>query len=131
MVFSNRNPPKTDNFLKKFKKDGHKLTIDASFSLNEEDEFSTIYGSILETNTFVSDETTSKIGRQTRNLIQADYVLPITKDLQFEAGYRGSYTNSTSDYEVLERINQNSPYTNIPGFTNNFEYISKIPYRYL
>ena len=116
----------TSNFIKKYKKDGHKLTIDASFSLNEEDEFSTIYGSILETNTFVSDETTSKIGRQTRNLIQADYVLPITKDLQFEAGYRGSYTNSTSNYEVLERVNQNSPYTNIPGFTNNFEYIENV-----
>ena len=28
--------------------------------------------------------------------------------------------------EVLERINQNDPYTNIPGFTNNFQYIENI-----
>lgn len=116
----------TSNFLKKFKRDGHKLTIDASISLNKEDEFSTIFGSILETNTFVSDEKTSKIGRQNRNLFQADYVLPFGKNMQFEAGYRGSYTNSTSNYEVLERITQNDPYTNIPGFTNNFEYIENI-----
>jgi outer membrane receptor for ferrienterochelin and colicins len=116
----------SSNFLKKFKKEGHKLTIDASFSLNKEDEFSNIYGSILETGLFISDEKTTKIGRQNRNLIQADYVLPMGKNIQFEAGYRGSYTNSNSDYEVLERINQNDPYTNIPGFTNNFEYIENV-----
>ena len=116
----------SSNFLKKFKKDGHKLTIDASISLNKEDEFSNIYGSILETGMFISDEKTSKIGRQNRNLFQADYVLPIGEDMQFELGSRGSYTNSNSDYEVLERVTQNDPYTNIPGFTNNFEYIENI-----
>lgn len=116
----------SSNFLKKFKKDGHKLTIDASFSLNKEDEFSNIYGSILETGMFISDEKTSKIGRQNRNLFQADYVLPFGKNMQFEAGYRGSYTNSNSNYEVLERVTQNDPYTNIPGFTNNFEYIENV-----
>lgn len=116
----------SSNFLKKFKKDGHKLTIDASFSLNKEDEFSNIYGSYLETGAFVSDEKTSKIGRQNRNLFQADYVLPLGKGMQFELGARGSYTNSNSDYEVLERVTQNDPYTNIPGFTNNFEYIENI-----
>ena len=114
------------NFLKKFKKDGHKLTIDGSFSLNKEDEFSNIYGSILETGMFISDEKTSKIGRQNRNLYQIDYVLPIKKNMQFELGSRGSYTNSNSNYEVLERVNQNDPYTNIPGFTNNFEYIENV-----
>ena len=116
----------SSNFLKKFKKDGHKLTIDASFSLNKEDEFSNIYGSYLETGAFVSDEKTSKIGRQNRNLFQADYVLPLGKGMQFELGSRGSYTNSNSDYEVLERVTQNDPYTNIPGFTNNFQYIENI-----
>ena len=116
----------SSNFLKKFKKDGHKLTIDASFSLNKEDEFSKIDGSILETNSFVSDEKSSKIGRQNRNLFQVDYVLPIKENMQFELGYRGSYTNSNSDYEVLERVNQNDPYTNIIEFTNNFEYIENV-----
>lgn len=116
----------SSNFLKKFKKDGHKLTIDASISLNKEDEFSNIYGSILETNSFVSDEKTSKIGRQNRNLFQTDYVLPIGDNMQFEAGYRGSYTNSGSNYEVIERIKQNDPYTNVTEFTNNFEYIENV-----
>ena len=116
----------TSNFLKKFKKDGHKLTIDASISLNKDDEFTNIYGNILETGMFVSDEKTNKIDRQNRNLFQADYVLPIGKSTQFEAGYRGSYTNTRSDYEVLERVNQNDPYTNIAGFTNNFEYIENV-----
>lgn len=116
----------SSNFLKKFKKDGHQLTIDASFSLNKEDDFTNIYGSILETNSFLSDEKTSKIGRQNRNLFQADYVLPIKENTQFEAGFRGSYTNSSSDYEVLEKVNQNDPYTNVAEFTNNFEYIENV-----
>lgn len=116
----------TSNFIKKFKKDGHKLTFDASISLNKDDEFSNIFGSILETGMFVSDEKTTKIDRQNRNLFQLDYVLPFGKNMQFEAGYRGSYTNSTSNYEVLEKITQNDPYTNIPGFTNNFEYIENV-----
>lgn len=116
----------SSNFMKKFKKDGHQLTVDASISLNKEDDFTNIYGSILETNTFVSDEKTSKIGRQNRNLFQADYVLPIKENTQFEAGFRGSYTNSSSDYEVLERASQNAPYTSIAAFTNNFEYIENV-----
>jgi outer membrane receptor for ferrienterochelin and colicins len=116
----------SSNYLKKFKKDGHKLTIDASISLNKEDEFSNIYGSILETNSFVSDEKSTKIERQNRNLFQIDYVLPIKENIQFELGYRGSYTNSGSDYEVIERVNQNDPYTNVPEFTNNFEYIENV-----
>lgn len=116
----------SSNFIKRFKKDGHKLTADASFSLNKEDEFSSIYGSILETNSFVSDEKSTKIGRQTRNLFQVDYALPIKENMQFELGYRGSYTNSGSDYAVVERINQNDPYTNVAAFTNNFEYIENV-----
>lgn len=116
----------SSNFIKKFKKDGHQLTVDASISLNKEDDFTNIYGSILETNAFVSDEKTSKIGRQNRNLFQADYVLPIKENTQFEAGFRGSYTNSSSDYEVLEKVNQNDPYTSIAAFTNNFEYIENV-----
>ena len=116
----------SSNFIKRFKKDGHKLTADASFSLNKEDEFSSIYGSILETNSFVSDEKSTKIGRQTRNLFQVDYALPIKENMQFEFGYRGSYTNSGSDYAVVERINQNDPYTNVAAFTNNFEYIENV-----
>lgn len=116
----------SSNFLKKFKKDGHKLTIDASISLNKEDELSNIYGSFLETNTFVSDEKSTKIGRQNRNLFQADYVLPITDKMQFEAGLRGSYTNQGSNYEVVERVTQFANYTNVPAFTNNFEYIENV-----
>ena len=116
----------SSNFLKNFKKSGHKLTIDASISLNKEDDFTNIYGSIFETNSFVSDERTSKLGRQNRNLFQTDYVLPIKENTQFEAGYRGSYTKSSSDYQVQERVNQFDPYTNIADFTNNFEYIENV-----
>ena len=36
---------------------------------------------------FVSDEKTTKIDRQNRNLFQLDYVLPFGKNMQFEAGY--------------------------------------------
>jgi outer membrane receptor for ferrienterochelin and colicins len=118
------------NYTKKFKKDGHKLTADASFSLNKDNDFTNIYGNFIETGAFVSDEISNKKDRRNRNLFQLDYVLPIKENTQFEAGFRGSYTNSTSFYEVLEKLTQTSNYTNIPGFTNNFQYIEDITAAY-
>lgn len=116
----------TSNFIKKFKKDGHKLSIDFSASKNKENEGSTISGKFLESGAFVSDETTSISQDQNRNLIQLDYVLPINKDSQFEAGFRGNYVNLVTDFKVQERITQTSDYTNITDFTNKLEYVENV-----
>lgn len=109
------------NFIHKFKKDGHKLTVDGAFSTNKDDD-----NSIIENNsgTFLRESTTS-IQRQNRNTIQSDYVLPIGKDSQFEAGYKGDFNRLTTDYQVGELLGDGSV-TLYPEFTNILEYKEKI-----
>ncbi len=84
------------NFIKKFKKDGHKLTVDFQTSLNKDDNSSEIIDSqFANANTF-------SIQRQNNNLIATDYVLPIGEGTQFEAGYRGNFTTQNTDVGIFE-----------------------------
>jgi len=114
------------NYTKKFKKEGHKISFDGVFSEEKDTEFSTIQGKALETNTFVSSERTSKNNKQGRNLLQGDYILPLGKISQFEAGFRGNFVNLVTDYKVEEQLTPTSPFTNIAGFTNKLEYSENV-----
>lgn len=99
---------------KKFKREGHKLNLDFQVSSNEDKNIADIYDS-----TYGNDKTNNDQG-QSRRLVQLDYVLPIGKDSQFEAGYRGDFTNQNTDVEVYEDgiLNNN--------FTNQLEYKEKV-----
>ena len=111
------------NYIKKFKKDGHKFTIDGAFSVNRDLENSNIYGNgILPIASFISSERTTNKQRQSRNLIQADYVLPFGKQSQFEFGVRGNYATLISDYKVEEDLLGNNNFTINTQFTNTLEY---------
>ena len=100
------------NFVKNFSKSGHKLTIDGSFSDSKNYNNSTIFdNSSLSTTT--STDLTKNNQKQNRNLIQADYVLPIGEKYQFEAGYRGNFVNMNTDYAVLNNGIVNNAFTNI------------------
>ena len=89
------------NFTKKFKKDGHQLTVDVAVSQNRENESSTIYDEIIGDASSLFTETTVNNQKQQRNLFQTDYVLPIGKDGRFEAGYRGSFQKNLTEFEIL------------------------------
>ncbi|MDI1316619.1 TonB-dependent receptor [Flavobacterium sp.] len=84
------------NFVKKFKKEGHKLNVDFQTSFNNETSDSRIF------DTQFPSATTSDIQKQTRNLFATDYVLPFGKGLQFEAGYRGDFTIQDTDVKIFE-----------------------------
>lgn len=116
----------TTNFIKKFKKEGHKLSIDGSFSQSTDRDNSTIEGTIIDNGAFLTSELTRKNDKQNRNLIQLDYVLPIKENTQIEAGFRGNYVNLLADYQVQERESLSSPYTDITAFTNKLEYIENV-----
>lgn len=105
------------NFVKKFKKDGHQFTADLSFSQNRENEFATITDQILGDPSSLDSEQTSNLQKQQRNLIQADYVLPIGKNGRFEAGYRGSFLKNLTDFAVTPDIS---------NFSNTLEYIENV-----
>lgn len=112
------------NFVKKFKRDGHKLTADFSVSQNNDDNFAAIDYFRYSTNTNGLDNS-SIIQRQNRLLLQTDYVLPFGKESQFEAGYRGNFTDLNSDYAVFNNGILNT------SFTNNIDYIENVNALYL
>ncbi|MCB0442594.1 MAG: TonB-dependent receptor [Flavobacterium sp.] len=104
----------SSNLIKKFKKEGHQLSIDFSTSLNKDNDFSYIFD---ETN-----QTTANIQRQNRNLLQTDYVLPIGENSRFEAGYRGDFTKVLTDFDVQTFNNETNEFENDDQFSNLFEY---------
>lgn len=113
----------TSNFIKNFKKEGHKVTVDVSISYNNDKDNSIIDGSRVDDNSYISAEKTRKNDKQQRNLFQLDYVLPLGEKSRFEAGFRGNYVKTLSDYQVQEKgTTPDSPYTNIDEFTNVFQY---------
>ena len=102
------------SFQKKFKKDGHKLNIDVQISSNNDNESAAIVDSDSGVDTTLNNQ------KRNRQLYQADYILPIGKGGQFEAGYRGNFTNQLTDVTVYNNdvINTN--------FTNKLEYIEHV-----
>ena len=114
-----KNVEYSTNFTKTFKKDGHKLTVDGSFSANTDKNIAFISDKATNTAVETIDETTNN-QEQSRNLLQTDYTLPLSKGSQFEAGYRGEFLKITTDFSV---INNGIPF---PEFTNILEYKEKV-----
>ena len=107
----------TANFTKKFNDKGHELVIEFQSEESSEDE------SDFADNTNVFDQTSSTEEKQKRQLLQLDYVYPIDDNTQFEAGFRGNYSQQDTDYQVFD-INGNesilnTDLTNYLGFTQN------------
>lgn len=122
-----KNLEYSTNFIKKFKKDGHQLSVDASFSRNDDHDDSTISttdNDYVAATTTLGSQRTGNAQTQNRNLIQADYVLPIGEQSRFEAGYRGNFSKLTTDYSV-EAL-QDGIWVNDPLYTNTLEYKEKV-----
>ncbi len=115
----------TTNFTKKFKRDGHKLTFDGTVSKNLDNDFSTITNSYIGAISNTYTEASKNYQTQNRTLLQSDYVLPIGKNSQFEAGYRGNFNEMNNDFRVgsVDAMGTYSPYVN---FTNVFNYKERI-----
>ncbi len=116
---NSQNVEYSTNFTKNFKKEGHKINIDGSFSNNNDKSISLITDSATNSSDVFIDKTFNN-QIQNRNLIQADYILPIGKGSQFELGYKGDFSKLVTDYQVENDgvINDN--------FTNTLEYKEKV-----
>ena len=116
------------NYTNNIDKKGHKLTADFQYSDSEEIE-----------KAFINDATGIENNRTTENskntLLQADYVLPIGENSQFEAGYRGEFQDLTSDFLVTPTLtpdpsnnlvfkqNVNALYSQFGSKRNKFSYL--------
>ncbi|KGK29672.1 MULTISPECIES: TonB-dependent receptor domain-containing protein [Cellulophaga] len=114
------------NYTNNFNDKGHKLTSDFQYSYDVEDILTTI----VENNTIpdtalLARENIYEDETQNEYLFQVDYVLPMG-DAQFEAGYRGNFEQSITDYQ-LDTLNQetNQFATNL-DLTNKFTYDENI-----
>ena len=83
------------NFSKDFNDSGHKLTADFQIENSTETENSRI---TQDNSTRIELVNTDEA--QERILLQADYVLPIGKNSQFELGYRGNFNELNTEFLV-------------------------------
>lgn len=104
----------TSNLIKNFNDKGHKLTADLSISRNTDDSNSYITAS-PNFNTTLNDQVQKQIQ------VQADYVLPLGKGSQFEAGYKGSFGDLNNEYFVKDE--NDAPISNL---SNTLEYKENI-----
>ena len=106
------------NLTKNFKKEGHKLTIDGSFSANTDINTALITDVATNTSEIRLDQTFNN-QKQNRNLLQSDYVLPLGKKSQFEAGYRGDFLEIVTDFQVNVNGQIADNFTNLLQYKEN------------
>ena len=111
---SGENVEYNSNLIKNFNDTGHKLTVDGSISRNSDDNASIITG----TNNF-NNTLNNQVQKQA--LLQADYILPLGKGSQFEAGYKGSFGDLNNRYYVLDDQGER-----IDNISNTLEFIENI-----
>ena len=119
------------NYVKKFDKKGHELTADFQYEIDSETQDAFIEEPIRYNNTDIDavrvpSESTVTLEDQKEYLLQADYVLPIGEDSQFEAGYRGNFENEVTDYKLFQEnvdgdFILNESQTNIFDYTENVQ----------
>src|SRR5690606_6693595 len=59
---------------------------------------------------------------RTNDLAQADYVLPIGEHSQFEAGYRGDFSKTVTDYILMQEQGTTGIYVRNDSISNTFTY---------
>ena len=120
------------NFIHNFNEDGHKLTVDLQYSKDNEDKVTPIEENITEpVFSQLRDDDVFETETQEDYLVQADYVLPIGDNARFEAGYRGAFDNTKTDYQIDRLIlDPNDPdYLTVitdPFLTNIFNFEQNI-----
>ncbi|PKP25574.1 MAG: TonB-dependent receptor [Bacteroidetes bacterium HGW-Bacteroidetes-2] len=115
------------NYSNNFNQEGHKLTADFQYETRNEIQKTLI----TERNTFPNLQNFPSeeiLNIQDRNdyLIQADYVLPIGKNAQFEAGYRGNFKNEITDYSLFTENLETGAFVLDSLLTNIFDYTENI-----
>ena len=122
---NNQNVEYATNFTKKFKKDGHKFSADFSASIDDDNDSSVISDFITGQENLKTTTKTKNFQNQYKQLLQADYVLPIGKMSQFETGYRGDINKLKTDFGT-GNVDFLGNYTANLSNTNQFNYKENI-----
>src|SRR5690606_6811945 len=109
-----------------FNDNGHELTADFQYETDKETQTTFVnetleYNNLPEEPNFLNEEILN-LETQNEILLQADYVLPIGESAQFEAGYRGNFEKSETDYQLsIEDMDSGQMVLN-PLLSNLFDY---------
>ncbi|WP_407557149.1 outer membrane beta-barrel protein [Winogradskyella sp. 4-2091] len=119
------------NYQKQFGEDrDHKLTADFQYENGNEEGYTYLNEDYIFTDQEdpapfqIEQEFTDE--KQKEFLFQADYVLPLGEDSRFEAGYRGSFENSNTDYELLQEDLDSGEFLLNEDVSNIFDYTENV-----
>jgi len=115
-----KNVEYTLNYTQDFNDAGHKLMLDFQYNNDKENEFANItdydtYPTQMENN----PERTTTVESDNELLIKGDYVLPIGKNSQFEAGFHIKLDDVDSDYLVEDFDPDSGDFINNPDYSNS------------
>jgi hypothetical protein len=113
------------NFNKNFNTSGHKLTFDFQYEDNQQNKFS-----LINTDGINTDMLTELVD-ETKTLLRSDYVLPIGENSQIELGYRGDFSDKTTDYEVALLNTSTNTFDIDRNLTNVFNFRNYIHATYV
>ena len=115
------------NFQKNYEDSGHTLTFDFQYEDSQENE-----NSLISVDN-VAVENVATLEDQSQILLQTDYVLPIGENSQFEAGYRGNFDTTITDFNVSNFNTDTNSFENNSDLTNvlNFkQYVNAVYSQY-
>lgn len=115
-------------YLRNFNKEGHKLTIDGKFNYRKDDETADINEN---DRNVLSFQKTAILERTKDYLLQSDYILPIGKEGQFEAGIKFNLLDLGNDYALFDYNDLNQQYIVNDNFTNDFTYTQMVNAAYV
>ncbi|MDN5350089.1 MAG: hypothetical protein PWQ54_1485 [Bacteroidales bacterium] len=115
------------NYKKDFGKKDHTLTANLRYFDNSETERSNIVETIKPVDLLMSQEFQKIENKEQESnfQMQLDYVHPFNERSKFEAGAKYEQREIDNNY-IVEELNDNGEYVNLPDYTNRFIYDEKI-----
>lgn len=111
------------NYVNNFDDEGHKLTADLQYENDEETEKAFIdERQVFPTEMRLPAEDITTMETEKEYLAQFDYVRPIGENAQFEAGYRGNFEQTVTDYSLLEEVGTTGVFNRNDTLSNIFTY---------
>ena len=115
------------NYVNNINDEGQKLTADVQYDFDKETERSLITERQEIPNiTRLPSEDIITEEEEKEYLIQADYVLPMGENAQFEAGYRGNFENTVTDYALNEEDGLSGNFIRNDSLSNVFDYTQNV-----
>lgn len=99
----------------------HKLTADLQYETSKRDQLSHILDQkTVPDNSRLPMENIYNNEDRTNYLAQVDYVYPIGEHAQFEAGYRGDFNQTVTDYVLMQEVDHSGVYVRNDSISNIF-----------